>query len=72
MQQQAVGARQVGRRDFADRRTVANQVNAHPMKHSARLMKAAQKTFVRVKVGIGQGVGTLIVARSMGRVWFTC
>ena len=42
MQQQAVGARQVGRRDFADRPTVAKQVNAHPIKHSDRLMEAAQ------------------------------
>ena len=74
MQQQAVGARQVGRRDFADRRTVAkqvNEVNAHPIKHSDRLMKAAQCVKAR-KWASGKGWGCLLypdVPRSIGQVW---
>ena len=73
MQQQAVGARQVSvdRRNFADRRTVAKQVNAHPISHSDLLMKASQKISVCVKVGFGQEVGMLLATRSIGD-WFTC
>ena len=33
------------------------------MKRFDRLMKTAQKISVRVKVGVGQGVGTLIVPK---------
>jgi len=56
VQEQANGAGQVGRRNFADRRAVAKQINTDPMKHSDLLMKVAQDIFAAAKMGVRKGV----------------
>jgi hypothetical protein len=54
---------------FAERRAVAKQINTDPMKHSDRLMKAAQDTFAPAKMGVREGVGALTVRKRTQIDW---
>ena len=69
MQEQANGAGQVGRRNFADRRAVAKQINTDPMKHSDLLMKVAQDIFAAAKMGVRKGVWALIAPKCTQIDW---